>query len=124
MPLDIFIPYWGDPGYLKETVRSVLAQDSGDWRLTVVDDAYPDLTVKEYFDGIDDERITYIRKEQNEGITANYRTCVSLATQDLMTILGCDDVLLSTRSSPRTGGSPKRRSSSRESRSSTSRAPS
>jgi glycosyltransferase involved in cell wall biosynthesis len=94
MPLDIFIPYWGDPGYLKETVRSVLAQDSADWRLTVVDDAYPDLTVKEYFDGIDDERITYIRKEQNEGITANYRTCVSLATEELMTILGCDDVLL------------------------------
>lgn len=94
MPLDIFIPYWGDPGYMKETVRSVLAQESDDWRLTVVDDAYPDLAVKEYVDGIDDERITYIRKDRNEGITANYRTCVSLATQDLMTILGCDDVLL------------------------------
>ncbi|MHA7209502.1 glycosyltransferase family 2 protein [Arthrobacter sp. MDT1-65] len=94
MLLDIFIPYWGDPGYMKETVRSVLAQESDDWRLTVVDDAYPDLAVKEYVDGIDDERITYIRKDRNEGITANYRTCVSLATQDLMTILGCDDVLL------------------------------
>ncbi|WP_104179075.1 glycosyltransferase family 2 protein [Arthrobacter sp. B0490] len=94
MPLDIFIPYWGDPGYMKETVRSVLAQESHDWKLTVVDDAYPDPAVKEYFDGMDDERITYIRKDRNEGITANYRTCVSLATQDLMTILGCDDVLL------------------------------
>ncbi|MDQ0117593.1 glycosyltransferase involved in cell wall biosynthesis [Pseudarthrobacter defluvii] len=94
MPLDIFIPYWGDPGYMKETVRSVLNQDSGDWLLTVVDDAYPDHEIQRYMANLDDPRVKYIRKEQNAGITENYRTCVSLATEDVMVILGCDDILL------------------------------
>ncbi|WP_426225432.1 glycosyltransferase family 2 protein [Pseudarthrobacter sp. DSP2-3-2b1] len=94
MPLDIFVPYWGDPAMLKETVASVFAQTNGDWVLTVIDDCYPDPTVKEYFATIDDERVSYQRNESNKGITENYRTCVSQATQDLMVILGCDDVLL------------------------------
>src|SRR6185312_11071741 len=94
MPLDIFIPYWGDPGYMKETVNSVLSQTSDDWLLTVVDDAYPDLEIQNFMGGFDDPRIKYIRKEENGGITANYRSCVSLATEEVMVILGCDDVML------------------------------
>jgi glycosyltransferase involved in cell wall biosynthesis len=94
MPLDIFVPYWGDPALLKETVASVFAQDNPDWLLTVIDDCYPDPSVPEYFAGIDDARVTYKRNETNKGITENYRSCVSQATQDLMVILGCDDVLL------------------------------
>lgn len=94
MPLDIFIPYWGDPDYMMDTVQSVLAQTSDDWLLTVVDDAYPDTTVRDYFAGVEDPRIKYVRKESNEGITANYRTCVAMATQEVITILGSDDVLL------------------------------
>jgi glycosyltransferase involved in cell wall biosynthesis len=94
VPLDILLPYWGDPGLLKETVASVLGQRNDDWLLTVVDDAYPDESVAEWFAQIEDPRVTYVRKPVNEGITANYRTCVSLATQDLAVILGCDDVML------------------------------
>lgn len=94
MPVDIFVPYWGDPALLKETVASVLAQNNPDWILTVVDDCYPDATVPEFFAGIDDPRVTYLRNETNQGITENYRKCVALANQDIMVILGCDDVLL------------------------------
>lgn len=96
MPLDILVPFWGDPALLRETVASVLAQRNGDWLLTVVDDAYPDESVAEWFAGLAEPRITYVRKPVNEGITENYRTCVSLATQDVVVILGCDDVLLPT----------------------------
>lgn len=94
MPLDILVPFWGDPEMLKDTVRSVLAQEDGDWLLTVVDDAYPDPSVAEYFASIDDPRVTYVRNEVNVGITENYRRCVARATQDRLVILGCDDVLL------------------------------
>ena len=96
MPLDIFVPFWGDPALLKETVRSVQAQTDDDWLLTVVDDAYPDPTVAEYFAGIDDPRVRYVRNEQNLGITDNYRRCVGMATEELIVLLGCDDVLLPT----------------------------
>jgi glycosyltransferase involved in cell wall biosynthesis len=94
MPLDIFIPYWGDPEYMKETVNSVLRQDSEDWLLTVVDDAYPTKEVHDFVTGIKDNRVRYVRKAENAGITENYRTCVSMATEEVLVILGCDDVLL------------------------------
>ncbi|MCU1532845.1 MAG: glycosyltransferase [Arthrobacter sp.] len=94
MALDIFIPYWGDVNFMKQAVDSVLAQTNDNWRLTVVDDAYPGSEVRRYVESIHDPRITYIRKDTNEGITANFRTCVSLATQDVLVVMGSDDVLL------------------------------
>lgn len=94
MPLDIFIPYWGDPDLLETTVRSVLAQDSDDWVLTVVDDAYPDPRPRAFVEGLRHDRVTYVRHETNVGITENYRRCVAMATHDHVALLGCDDVLL------------------------------
>lgn len=94
MALDIFIPYWGDVTFMKQAVDSVLAQTNGDWRLTVVDDAYPGDEVRRYVEDLDDARITYIRKDINQGITENFRTCVSLATQEVLVVMGCDDALL------------------------------
>jgi glycosyltransferase involved in cell wall biosynthesis len=94
VPLDIFIPFWGDPALLETTVRSVLAQDSDDWVLTVVDDAYPDPRPRAFVEGLDDPRVRYVRHETNVGITENYRSCVALATHDHVVLLGCDDVLL------------------------------
>lgn len=94
MALDIFIPYWGDPDYMKQTVRSVLAQENQHWKLTIIDDAYPSRDVQEYVEHLEDSRISYVRKPENEGITENYRSCVARASEDVMVILGCDDVLL------------------------------
>lgn len=94
MPLDIFVPFWGAPDLLETTVRSVLAQDCDDWLLTVVDDAYPDPRPRAFVEGLDDERVRYVRHGTNVGITENYRSCVAMATQDHVVLLGCDDVLL------------------------------
>ena len=92
--LDIFVPYWGDPDYMKITVDSVLAQTDPRWFLTVVDDAYPDPTVENYVRKIDDPRITYVKKAANEGITESFRTSIQMAMQDLVAVVGCDDILL------------------------------
>jgi hypothetical protein len=94
MTLDIFIPFWGDPGMLRETVASVLAQNDGDWHLTVVDDAYPDRSAGAFIAELGDDRVTYVRNEKNLGITDNFRRCVDLATRDHVVMLGCDDILL------------------------------
>lgn len=94
MALDIFIPYWGDTNYMRQAVDSVLAQTNDNWLLTVVDDAYPSDEVRRYVEGLDDPRINYVRKDANEGITENFRTCVSLSTQDVLVVMGSDDVLL------------------------------
>ncbi|MCL2090425.1 MAG: glycosyltransferase [Micrococcales bacterium] len=93
MPLDILVPYWGDPSLLRTTVESVLAQTDPGWTLTVVDDAYPDLTAGEYLSGIDDPRVRYVRNETNLGLAGNFQRCLDLATEDLVVFPGCDDLL-------------------------------
>ena len=93
MTIEIFLPFWGDPELLYKTVDSVRAQTRDDWRLIVLDDQYPDLTVSDYFAALDDDRITYIRNEKNLGITDNYREAISRATTEFISILGCDGLL-------------------------------
>lgn len=95
MALDILLPYWGDPEMAYDAVRSVQAQDSDQWRLTIIDDCYPDPAPGEWFaaQAAADPRITYRRNETNLGITDNFRACLAAATQDLVVFLGCDDLL-------------------------------
>lgn len=93
MTLDIFVPFWGDPGLLFQTVDSVRAQDDPDWRLVVINDRYPDQSVPAYFDAIDDPRIEYVLNDRNLGITENFRESVRRATSSHVTIPGCDDLL-------------------------------
>jgi glycosyltransferase involved in cell wall biosynthesis len=92
--VEILLPYWGDPELLYLAVASVQAQTVGSWRLTIVDDAYPDPAVAEHFEAETDARIRYLRHEENVGITENYRRCLELATADWIVFLGCDDVML------------------------------
>ncbi|MBW0105268.1 glycosyltransferase [Pseudonocardia sp. KRD291] len=93
MTLDILLPYYGDPNLMRAAVRSVRAQENPDWILTVVDDAYPDPTVKKWFEEIRDPRLRYSRNESNLGANGNYRRCLSLVTQDWFTIMGADDIM-------------------------------
>ncbi|WP_293782466.1 glycosyltransferase [uncultured Aeromicrobium sp.] len=90
--VDIMIPYWGDPELLTGTVDSVLAQDDGDWTLTILDDHYPDLTVYERYRDHPDPRITCIRHERNVGITGNFAEAARRATADYVCIPGSDDL--------------------------------
>ncbi|KQZ82078.1 glycosyl transferase [Microbacterium sp. Root166] len=93
MTVEIFVPFWGDPGLLYATVESVRTQRDPDWVLTVIDDCYPDETVPAYFADLGDDRIRYVRNEVNLGITENYREAIRRATTDHIVILGCDDLL-------------------------------
>lgn len=93
-PLEVFVPYWGDPDLLRATVESVRAQHDPRWTLTVVDDCYPDPSVAELFAGEGDPRIHYRRNEQNLGIAANFQRCLDLASGEAVVFLGSDDVML------------------------------
>ncbi|MCR2764619.1 glycosyltransferase [Microbacterium sp. zg.B48] len=93
MTIEIFVPFWGDPALLFETVDSVRAQRNPDWRLIVIDDCYPDESVPAYFAALDDARISYTRNRVNLGITENYREAIRRATTEHIVILGCDDLV-------------------------------
>jgi glycosyltransferase involved in cell wall biosynthesis len=92
--LDILVPYWGDPDLMRETVESVLVQERDDWKLLVVDDAYPDPQIANWLGAMDDPRVSVVRHPSNVGITAHYRECLARATQDHVVFLGSDDVLM------------------------------
>jgi len=87
------LPFWGDAGLLLEAVRSVVAQTSPDWRLTIVDDCNP-VSAEAEVAALGDPRVRYLRNEANLGLVANFRRCVQLAEADLVTVFGSDDVML------------------------------
>lgn len=91
--IDIMLPFYGDVGLMQDAVRSVLAQDSDRWRLTVVDDSC-DPAVPAWFDALADNRVRYFRNERNLGISGNFQRCVDLAEHPRMSLLGADDLLL------------------------------
>jgi glycosyltransferase involved in cell wall biosynthesis len=91
--LHVLIPYWGDPALLDATMATVLSQTDSRWRVTVVDDGYPDPTARETYDNHADPRVEYLRNEVNLGIAGNFEKCRTLATGRLAMFLGCDDLL-------------------------------
>jgi glycosyltransferase involved in cell wall biosynthesis len=87
------LPFWGRPDHFKLAVESVLAQDDPDWTLTIVDDLYPDPEPERWVAELGDPRITYIRNEENLGVSRNYIKCVSLMNSTFSVMFGCDDVM-------------------------------
>lgn len=90
----VVLPYWGDPDLLDRAVDSVLAQSDPDWHLTIVDDHYPDLRAQETYVDHPEARISYLRNSENIGLTHNFERCRTVADGELVTFLGCDDLLL------------------------------
>jgi glycosyltransferase involved in cell wall biosynthesis len=93
MAIEFFIPFYGSFEHLKVAVTSVLKQTDPDWKLTVIDDAYPDLAPGNWVQDIRDSRIRYIRNEENLKPSKNYNKSLGLASEDYIVFLGCDDEL-------------------------------
>ena len=93
MTIDILMPFWGRFDHFRAAVESVLAQRDGDWRLTIIDDRYPDAEPGEWARSIDDSRVRFVRNEQNLGPSRNYNKAVGLATSEHVVIMGCDDLM-------------------------------
>lgn len=93
-PIDIVMPYWGRLDYVVQAVESVVAQTDPNWRLTVVDDHYPDGAAGRFITALNDPRITYVRNDVNLGVSANFVRCASLIEHDHAVVMGCDDRML------------------------------
>ncbi len=95
---EIFIPFWGDPELLIQTLQSIQAQTITQWQATVIDDRYPvpagEPSIRDRVGALGDDRIRYLLNGENLGVTGNFRRSVRLATSDYVTIIGCDDLML------------------------------
>jgi glycosyltransferase involved in cell wall biosynthesis len=94
MTIDVLLPFYGDVAYLKAAVRSVLAQTEDRWRLTVVDDGYPDPGVAAWFEDLQHPRVRYRRNKENLGANGNYRHVLTLAESEWVVVMGADDLML------------------------------
>ncbi len=93
--LEFFIPFYGDPAYLWRAINGIRSLVDTHWRLTIVEDSYPDgLVVERDVKALDDERIRYVRNEQNMGVNANIHQCIRLAEWDHFVITDFDDVVM------------------------------
>jgi glycosyltransferase involved in cell wall biosynthesis len=92
----VMIPTYNCAALLRETLKSVLAQDPGSdhMHIEVVDDAStkddPEAVVREIGQG----RVAYHRQPTNIGATANFNTCLSRSRGTLLHILHGDDLVL------------------------------
>lgn len=91
--LDIMMPFYGRPDHFREAVLSVLGQSDSRWRLTIIDDVYPDTTPGDWARALEDPRVTYLRNETNLRPSRNYNKAIGLAQTEFMVLMGCDDIM-------------------------------
>jgi glycosyltransferase involved in cell wall biosynthesis len=94
MTVEVMLPFYGDSALLREAVDSVCRQDDGDWRLTVLDDAFPDAAAAGWVADLQDERISLVRNEHNLGVNRAFQHCLDLAEADWVVFMGGDDRML------------------------------
>jgi glycosyltransferase involved in cell wall biosynthesis len=92
-PIDVIVPYYGDRGRLEETVSSILAQSSSDWRLVVVEDGDQGTGVATWLASLCDDKIHHVLNPSNLGVAGNFQRCLDLAVGEFVCFPGCDDRL-------------------------------
>ncbi len=93
MTIDVLLPFYGDVELFKTSVQSVLNQDSEDWRLVIINDAHPDLTVDKWIRELENPRVMYLRNDKNLGPSANYMRCLDFVESSHLVFFGADDVM-------------------------------
>jgi glycosyltransferase domain-containing protein len=88
----VVIPTYNRARFLPGAIDSVLAQTYGDFRLLIADNASDDGT-REVVARYDDPRITYVRRPENLGITANHNLALQQVGTPYCLIVPDDDLL-------------------------------
>lgn len=81
---------------IQQAIDSVLEQTYTDWELLILDDASTDTTQEIVSTYISDNRIKYIRNENNLGITRNRNKALSLSLGEYIAVLDSDDYWIDT----------------------------
>jgi glycosyltransferase involved in cell wall biosynthesis len=92
----VMVPFYSNVGYLRETMRSVLAQTDLNWRAIIVDDSLVDPGVQSLVDQLGDARVSVTRNPTNLGVAGSFNRCFELAVEhgaELAMILHADDLL-------------------------------
>src|SRR4051794_17675024 len=86
------IPTFNRSTLLREAIASVVSQSYPALRILVCDNASDDDT-GEVVASFDDERIDYVRADENIGMTQNFNRAVELTRTEYVVLLPDDDLL-------------------------------
>jgi glycosyltransferase involved in cell wall biosynthesis len=93
--VSIGIPVFNGEKYLAEAIESALLQTFADFEVVIADNASTDATpeICEAFAARDD-RVRYVRNEENLGASANYRRVFELALGEYFCWMPADEAML------------------------------
>lgn len=93
MVLDVFIVTYNRSRYLKDAIESILNQTYSDFQLTILDNCSTDNT-EEVVRSFNDNRIRYIKNEENLGAWGNVNKAFSLADKKYYIVNHDDDIMM------------------------------
>ena len=92
--VSVIMPSYNTAEYIGESIDSVLAQTYTNWELIIVDDCSTDDTDDVVASYLVDERIRYLKNEQNSGAAVSRNRALREATGRWIAFLDSDDVWL------------------------------
>lgn len=87
----VIMPTYNQKGFIRNAIRSLFAQTYKQWELIIVNDGCTDDTEDFISDYLQDERVTYIRDEENQGIGYAINRALDVAKYDYIAYLPSDD---------------------------------
>jgi len=91
MTVSVIVATYNRGYIIRDALQSALDQSYSDCEIVVVDDGSSDNTRK-VVEGLNSDRIRYVRHESNRGCSAAYNTGINEATGRLIAFLDSDDV--------------------------------
>jgi len=88
--VSVILPTYNRAQYIEESIRSVLDQTYTDFELIVVDDASTDQT-SQIVNAMNDDRVRYVRHEQNQGPAVARNMGIEHSRGDYLTFQDDDD---------------------------------
>ena len=86
------MPSYNTECFIRETIESVLAQSYSNWELIIVDDCSTDNTDDVIKDYLSDDRIYYIKNDQNSGAAISRNRALREAKGKWIAFLDSDDM--------------------------------
>ncbi|MBQ7986827.1 MAG: glycosyltransferase [Clostridia bacterium] len=94
--ISVIMPVYNGEKYLRETMDSILGQTFTDFEFIVLNDASKDST-EEIIKSYDDDRIVYLKNEQNLGVAGTLNRGLENAKGEYIARIDADDIALPKR---------------------------
>lgn len=94
--ISVVMPAYNAEKYITEAIESILNQTCGDFELIILNDCSKDGT-EEIILSYDDERIVYIKNEENLGVARTLNKGLQMAKGEYIARMDADDISLPQR---------------------------